>query len=91
MLDIIEGSNLGKRSKNHLLLTRTISIEETFVFPESVSIISVEVIISFFDTPSRNRLRAISAVSTARDFALPLALIATSSAQLLNWVITART
>ncbi|OQC70213.1 MAG: hypothetical protein BWX50_00846 [Euryarchaeota archaeon ADurb.Bin009] len=64
---------------------------ETFVFPVSVSIISVDVKISFLLTFSKNRLRAISAVSTAREIAFPLALIATSSAPLLNWVTTAST
>lgn len=48
-----------------------ISILETFVLPVSVSIISVDVKISFLFTFSRNRLRAISAVSTAREIAFP--------------------
>ena len=62
---------------------------DTLVFPESVSIISVEITISFFVTPSKNRFREISAVSTAREIALPRALIATVSAPLLNCVTTA--
>ena len=53
------------------------SILETLVFPESVSITSVDVTISFLVTPSKNRFKEISAVSTAREIALPLALIAT--------------
>jgi len=76
----------------HSSLARIISIEETFtVFPSSLGMVSVLMLIFLTMRLGMNLFLVISAVSTARDMARPLAFNITLPIGLLNWVITART
>jgi hypothetical protein len=71
---------------------RIISIEETFtIFPSSLGMDSVPMIMFLTVRLGMNLFLVISAVSTAREMARPLAFNITLAIGLLNWVITART
>ena len=61
------------------------------VRPSSPVSLSVEIRTSRTFDPATNRLRTISATSTAREIERPRAFTTTSPDPLLNWVTTAST